>query len=38
MIKSKAKLGIVFIIYVTTCDMIYTIVVNMKPKWKSSVE
>ena len=29
MIKSKAKLGIVSIIHVTTCDTIYIIVVNI---------
>ena len=35
MIKSKAKLGIVFIIYVTTCDTIYIIVVNINAKRKT---
>ena len=31
MMKSKAKLGIVFIIHETTCDMIFITVVNMNP-------
>lgn len=31
MMKSKAKLGIVFIIHETTCDMIVISVVNMNP-------
>ena len=38
MIKIKAKLGVVFIIHVTTCGTIYIIVVNMNPKRKSGVE
>ena len=38
MMKSKAKLGIVFINHATTCEMIYITVVNMNPKRKSSVE
>ena len=35
--KSKAKLGIVFIIHVTTCNTtyMYIIAVNMNPKQKS---
>lgn len=37
-IATKAKLGIVFINHATTCEMIYITVVNMNPKWKSSVE